>query len=786
MAKDYGPHGGSTSGSHSRSRNQGGTKSHSSSKSTSTSSGNQGSDHGHTRFNPGSGYYGGKKTTTTTPDGNNNRGNVFTKIFNKPKTYINNKRRELIDKRLWKEILQDREDLSPYAKTLDQGALHASGIDEYDFSNMKTNADVFKNPSKKGDIQLPSDKGYPGLLGVADKVFQPIATKEGAINTFNRLDKMKQGIGNMNQTEFNEMFSGPPRGTGGEGGGNPYIYPSYGMADASTTTDGTKTTTDEAWTPNFFVEDRFVSGPRRAKTRAAQGGIIGYDDGGPVLSEEQNEMVTDMLKRGMGNDSISTITGATPEQIKSILDSFRQEAKAQGGRIGYDDGGDVMMASYGYNEAMAESRQAYEQGLKDGTVPFDMEFEEYLELMQDSKRAPQQDSGIMAAAMGGRAEYNRGGISDLVAGAPEIRLSGDVRPQFQEQQETIQGPGFTEQETTEEASMPAIMNTLNEMSMQIFGKPFDQLNDREKQSLQELSAQTLQEEGGRERAAYGGIMESATGRRAYGFGSFFKSVTKPFKKAAKVVKKVAKSPLGKMALGYLATAGMANLAGGMGGAQPWSKFKWLKPEMLKGNLFGTLGSGGSRVGQNIGKYIPGTEGILGKLNLTKGFGGLKPTALGMITGASTAAGLMTKKPPEEFDSGIGKDRKEESDWWKNYLADMRSTYGDFELEDQYKLAEGGRIGKEEGGLMNLGGVEKDYRETGGFVEIGGEEKADDVPARLSRNEFVMTADAVRGAGNGDIDKGAAIMEDTMKTLETQGKKGAQDMFETSERIGEII
>ena len=208
--------------------------------------------------------------------------------------------------------------------------------------------------------------------------------------------------------------------------------------------------------------------------------------------------------------------------------------------------------------------------------------------------------------------------------------------------------------------------------------------------------------------------------------------------------------------------------------------------MLKRNLIGTLGAGGSRVRQNIGKYIPGTEGILGKLNLTKGFGGLKPTALGMITGASTAAGLMTKKPPEEFGSGIGKDRKEESDYWKKYLADMRSTYGDFEREDQYKLAEGGRIGKEEGGLMNLGGVEKDYRETGGFVEIGGEDKADDVPARLSRNEFVMTADAVRGAGNGDIDKGAAIMEDTMKTLETQGKKGAQDMFETSERIGEII
>ncbi len=60
--------------------------------------------------------------------------------------------------------------------------------------------------------------------------------------------------------------------------------------------------------------------------------------------------------------------------------------------------------------------------------------------------------------------------------------------------------------------------------------------------------------------------------------------------------------------------------------------------------------------------------------------------------------------------------------------------------------------------MNLGGMEKDYRQEGGFVPLGGEEKADDVPARLSKNEFVFTADAVRAAGGGDIDAGAEVME----------------------------
>ena len=75
-------------------------------------------------------------------------------------------------------------------------------------------------------------------------------------------------------------------------------------------------------------------------------------------------------------------------------------------------------------------------------------------------------------------------------------------------------------------------------------------------------------------------------------------------------------------------------------------------------------------------------------------------------------------------------------------------------------------GKAEGGLMNLGGMEMDLR-GGGFVPLGAKEKADDVPARLSKNEFVMTADAVRAAGGGSIDKGADKMYNLMKDLEAK-------------------
>jgi len=102
--------------------------------------------------------------------------------------------------------------------------------------------------------------------------------------------------------------------------------------------------------------------------------------------------------------------------------------------------------------------------------------------------------------------------------------------------------------------------------------------------------------------------------------------------------------------------------------------------------------------------------------------------------------------------------------------------------------------KAEGGIMDLGGMEKDYRAEGGFVPIGREEKADDVPARLSVNEFVFTADAVRNAGGGDIDQGAQVMENMMKHLEqggqvseeSQGMQGARDMFATSQRLGDVV
>jgi hypothetical protein len=101
-------------------------------------------------------------------------------------------------------------------------------------------------------------------------------------------------------------------------------------------------------------------------------------------------------------------------------------------------------------------------------------------------------------------------------------------------------------------------------------------------------------------------------------------------------------------------------------------------------------------------------------------------------------------------------------------------------------AEGGIMDAEAAEMIDMGGQEKDYRETGGFVEMGGEERADDVPARLSKNEFVFTADAVRNAGGGDIDRGSEVMQNMMDNLEQGGQisQGSQGMGGEEEMMSE--
>ncbi len=283
---------------------------------------------------------------------------------------------------------------------------------------------------------------------------------------------------------------------------------------------------------------------------------------------------------------------------------------------------------------------------------------------------------------------------------------------------------------------------------------------------------------------------NGTGIKSY----FFKKI---FKKAKKAVKKVVKSPLGKAALLGAAAFGI-----------PGTQFSGL---IGKGGLGSFFGSGSFNPLKTGFGYKSGLAKALGKFGLAEG---TKLTGLGKLAGIGALSGLgglmAAGAQDEEDETDLSKLDRGEGLNILDIVARARKNDPEFRFlpgaEFTGSYAEGGEVdkkmamiknmldrgaddsliqsitgatqeeinsvknaqaeGKAEGGIMNLGGNEMDLR-GGGFVPLGAKEKADDVPARLSKNEFVMTADAVRAAGGGSVDKGADKMYKMMKNLEAQ-------------------
>ena len=126
----------------------------------------------------------------------------------------------------------------------------------------------------------------------------------------------------------------------------------------------------------------------------------------------------------------------------------------------------------------------------------------------------------------------------------------------------------------------------------------------------------------------------------------------------------------------------------------------------------------------------------------------------------------------DTDGVMPDDRKQE--FYNLYLPQLRDNGEisekeyNFLMGELFNKANGGRINKAGGGISSVlpKGKEADYR-GGGVIPVGSRERADDVPARLSKNEFVMTADAVRAAGGGSVNKGAKRMYNLMHNLEAR-------------------
>ena len=280
----------------------------------------------------------------------------------------------------------------------------------------------------------------------------------------------------------------------------------------------------------------------------------------------------------------------------------------------------------------------------------------------------------------------------------------------------------------------------------------------------------------------GGEMDFESARQMYGLGKLVKKVTK-------TVKKIAKSPIGKVAI----AAGLSGIPFGGGSFfGSGSLFGKAKP-FLTDAIFGKVKSFGTPLEKGFGVRSGGLFDLI------------KKNPFSAITAASAVAGLLTAEQEEEAQQLADNTGFSIEEARNSILARAKDDYK-MDFRARGFRAEGGimRAGYQEGSkepvakktmpLLDMGGKEMDLREDGGFVPLGRMEKADDVPARLSKNEFVFTADAVRNAGDGNVDKGAEVMYNMMKNLESggdvseesQGLEGARKMFQTSQRLEEVI
>tara|TARA_R100000654_G_scaffold74819_1_gene110166 strand:+ start:395 stop:1363 length:969 start_codon:yes stop_codon:yes gene_type:complete len=274
--------------------------------------------------------------------------------------------------------------------------------------------------------------------------------------------------------------------------------------------------------------------------------------------------------------------------------------------------------------------------------------------------------------------------------------------------------------------------------------------------------------------------------------------------------------IGKAALQGLGAFGLGKVAQGMGVPQFGGKLSSGLGSILQ-KIPGVSQLAGSPVGQGIGSIFDKAEALGGQLGnvlgtrttaqsvgapsanifsqgAKQGIGGqiqdilnldldddLKSNLINNILAGDTpgtgAGGITTGqilKGLLGFGVGYLGD-KQAQDEYKDRMARAGFNQTLQELQDQYKLsdvsagtplnyaANGGIIGLADGGEPAM---EMDYR-GGGFIPVGAKERADDVPARLSKNEFVMTADAVRAAGGGNVNKGAKKMYSLMNALEAR-------------------
>jgi hypothetical protein len=428
----------------------------------------------------------------------------------------------------------------------------------------------------------------------------------------------------------------------------------------------------------------------------------------------------------------------------------------------------------------------------------------------------------MTSAFTGRPQMNLGGRMGYQEGGMDQMMPQDqTMMQPQQPQQMMQPPlqGMEGQQPDIKDPQQALEIIIQMLVAQ--GIPPEQAREIALQMVQAVAEGGMGEmEDQRIEARFGGRIGYASGgigslveRQGYFLGSIGKAISGAVKGVTNAVKSVVKSDLGKAALAAAAIYfGGPMLAGATEGTAFGSTLfgspigGYGLEAMSTPGLFGTAGQFAPMSGTLFGSnsLLGGLTSKFGGSGILSSLGGNALTSLagGFLGGALSGGGAPQQQPGEtaaEYQARVDK--------YKAQYAPLLNPTVQYPNNPFYpqRAANGGRIGYQEGGIGDLikqttqqaffgtpmmasggrmgyamgaevpvkknqaGITELDYRKTGGFVPpIGIKEKADDIPAMLSNNEFVFTANAVRNAGDGDVNQGAKRMYTLMKNLESGG------------------
>jgi hypothetical protein len=468
-------------------------------------------------------------------------------------------------------------------------------------------------------------------------------------------------------------------------------------------------------------------------TKRADGGRIGYAEG----TSPQMSMAVDMIKKGMDEETISSITQLSVDQIKQIKQNMtRPDQRANGGRIGYAGGSD------------------------DKTIP--ISGDEFKKILEEFMKNQEKQEKIRRENKykGGRMGYAEGTSDEMFSptDSDEEGISGVVYKD-PKTGETLTIKEFLRRADEDENKDKK--KTFRERSMEIaVPKQINrEMEDRFENYLKKLI--TGKKDGGRIGYREGTPGEGIVSLTDEDSGVVYRDpkTGEPLT-TTEFLRRADEDEFGSESMmmppekprDMVLKEKVINLEKARGILEP-SSYESILENMLKSNNMSK---------EEYDSFIEQlkSETMDEETRITKAIGGRANFAMGT---------------PEQTEK-MKRDLFQMTD-----NPDFLVMEDPTEIYDSYMqrtmVKKGGSMKKSKGIMdcipvrLNKKGVkELDFRPKGGFVPVGVKERADDVPAMLSKNEFVFTAKAVRNAGDGDINKGAKKMYALMKQLEKKKVK----------------